>query len=172
VGGADGSDAWAARGAKGALRLKSSMAVNDKPRGRGRREEHLPFNYAVAVVDGRGRCKYCHHLIARGQLLIEANDERGSLAAFFCKHLTCSSRSTLRNALLKYGALEQVPGTSELGLSRSARRCQWRPRPRRRSRRRRPRATSAAAMAAAARGDLSMRRSSMLSHFYLVERVC
>ncbi len=52
--------------------------------------------------------------------MVEVNDERGSRATFFCKHLACSSRSTLRNVLLKYGALEHVPGVSALGLAERA----------------------------------------------------
>jgi hypothetical protein len=83
-------------------------------------EGRLSFNYAVAVADGRERCKYCHTLVARGQLMIAVHDPRGDAAAFFCKHLACSTKSTLSNALIKYGALEHVPGVSELGLSERA----------------------------------------------------
>jgi hypothetical protein len=104
----------------GEMNVEGDAHMAGGPKGRRGSQEQLSFNYAVALADGRERCKYCHYLIARGQLMIAVHDPRGDAAAFFSKHLACSTKSTLSNALIKYGALEHVPGVSELGLSERA----------------------------------------------------
>jgi hypothetical protein len=79
-------------------------------------QEHIPFNYMFRVATGRSRCKFCHKIIAKGNVEVAVNDPRRG-DWYFAKHLNCSSKTTLAYVAHKYTRLECVPGWEDLNDS-------------------------------------------------------